>query len=563
MILSYLDESSHPFSDIVVILPPNVEVPKFTLKDTTITVHFYHRKESEHDYSDLCSAPVSSNWFMMTNSYHRLARKVTIMMERGRGMTRPVIPFVYADNDNCYKFHSCSDAMKSSRLINLFFDNRYVVDFDMVYHTEKRDEFCNFLNQRNSLNRSQRTTQSRSEIKRSEVRPSASAYLAFIHKNYQVNGMYKLVDKEKFGSRKIFVQVIPYPDTNEEQNIVVDNNDRHHRFLQTLGQNSTGCDVFDNQEDCMNGGAECDWRPNFNSCYSKYSGRPEDECTNNISPDSDFEYMTMTLNGSRILSPRAVVLWENVTNEFVLEYIREKYNVNEPLEMDTLLLCQNGVSDAKRRGLQISSNASSNTILYKQRIFGEIESNWINLREVLSQPFQQKSDIEQYITKLKESEASDSGKWFEFGSLFEISGVQKFLNNSTSAPSLGPSQLPSLAPSKHNDTPVSNKMLIFFSLGIVVGLIVCIFICIIVIWRKVRRSSSEDSFVYTERNNQPISGYDAGDIYIDGNIYSSDGFVSIDLNDMTDLYDLNGGCIDEESNSSPLDAFDYLFQSSR
>ena len=550
----------------MVILPPSVQVPKFTLQDTSVTVHFYHRKESERDYSDLCSAPVSSKWFMMTNSFHRLVRKATIMMERGGGMTRPVIPFVDADYDNCYKFHSCIDAMKSSKLINSSFDNRYVVDFDMVYHTERRDEFCSFLNKRNSSNRSQRSpraTRAENEIEKSEIRPSASAYLAFIDIQDQINDIYKLVDKQKFGSRKMFVQVIPYPDINEQEIIVLDKNDRHHRFLQSSAENSTGCNVFDTKEDCLNGGAECNWRPNFSSCYSKNDGRSEDECTKNISPDSNFEYITMTLNGSRSLSPRAVLLWENVTNQFVSEYIREKYTITDALEMDTSLLCQNGVSDNNRRELQISPNVVSNTIIYKQRIISEFESNWINPKEVLSQPFQQKSDIERYITKLKEAEASGSGKSSEFGSLFEISDVKKFLSTSTSAPSPQPSKLPSLSPSNHNDNQISTNKLIFFSLGIVVGLIICIFICIFIIWRKIRRTRSDDSFVYTERNNRPISGFNAGNIYVDGTTYSSDGFVSIDLNDMTNLYDLNGGCIDEESNSSPLDAFDSLFQSSR
>ena len=496
-----MDKSFHPFSDIIVMLPPGVKTPDYTMNDSSVNVQFYHRKETEKDYYDLCNAPVNSPWFVMTNSYHRVVRKVALMASRDGGKLRPVIPYVSANYENCYRFSSCARTMEASKSINKFFDKRYVVDFDMVFHTESRAEFCNFLADKKSFGE---TSNEYGINKEDNIdRPTASTYLAFLSLKNQVDDLYKLVDKQKFGSRKMFLQAIDYPETDGSDQVLPSKITSYRRFLQAVSSNSTGCDSFDNEEDCLNGGSNCRWRPNFNSCYADNNGGNDDECTNSIIPDPDFKYVNMKLDGVGKLSPSAVATWENVTSDFVSDYLKNTYNADDGLEMETSMLCQNGVRQSNRRRLQTSPTSSTNNIVYKQRIVGEFESDGRDLRELLTEPFQNSSKTDQYITKLKEKEIAENGNASEFGSLKEIDDIQDIVvNNSTSAPSMMPSQIPSTAPTKENNSNKDPIKLILIISGVVIGLLLCIILCLVVIWVKLRKkSNSQDQDVHEEQQD--------------------------------------------------------------
>ena len=501
-------------------LPPGVKTPDYTMNDSSVDVQFYHRKETEQDYYDLCHTPVNSPWFVMTNSYHRVVRKVALMADRDGGKVRPVIPYVTADHENCYRFSSCTRTMEASKSINKYFDDRYVVDFDMVYHTESRDEFCNFLADKESLSK----TSNEYGINKEDTvdRPTASTYLAFLGLTKSIDDLYKLIDKQKFGSRKIFLQAIEYPETDESDQVLPTKIISYRRFLQATSSNSTGCDSFDNEEGCLNGGSNCRWRPNFNSCYTDNNGGNDDECTNSISPDPNFEYVNMKLDGVGILSSSAVSAWENVTSDFVSDFLKNTYSADDGLEMETSMLCQNGVRQSNRRRLQTSPASPTNNIVYKQRIIGEFESDGRDLRELLAEPFQNSSNTEQYITKLKEKEIAENGNASEFGSLKEISDIQNIVvNNSTSAPSVmsskAPSAAPSTAPTKENESNNDQIKFILIISGVVIGLLFCIILCLFVIWLKLRKKSNCEDVPEEQQDDVSMSALHAVTLYDRGN----------------------------------------------
>lgn len=101
-LLSQIDGGNHPFSTIVLMLPQGIEPPSSAnqVRSATVTVH--SREESEPDWMDLCTAPIDTPWFMMTNSYHRVRPNVTLMVADGK----PLIPFVPATEEYCLKFPS-------------------------------------------------------------------------------------------------------------------------------------------------------------------------------------------------------------------------------------------------------------------------------------------------------------------------------------------------------------------------------------------------------------------------------------------------------------------------
>lgn len=76
-LLSHLDEKDHPFSEVVVMLPPNVEAHDDYGNFTSVPTHAQHRDNA--DYMDMCEADVKTEWFMLTNSYHHVANHVDLM----------------------------------------------------------------------------------------------------------------------------------------------------------------------------------------------------------------------------------------------------------------------------------------------------------------------------------------------------------------------------------------------------------------------------------------------------------------------------------------------------
>lgn len=465
-------------------LPLSVDIPVFKHNEKELKVKFYRRKETEKDYFDMCSAPVETTWFAMTNSYHRVVRKATQMLKRDGDKIKPVVPFVFTNYENCLKYSSCAKKMKVTESINKNDEGRYVLDFEMVYNTEKRDEFCNFMTKRKELLLSRQELEPRHE--NSFEQPSATAYLAYLSLNSEAQYIYDLVDKAKFGSRKMFVQVIPYPELQHE---VTDDPESFQRFLvEDNSKNVTECDKYDSEEECLNGGPNCKWRPNFDSCYTDNTG--DNEC--NIIPletDSQFEYASMELDGIGKLSANTILTWEKTTSDFVANFIADRYDVSNDFSMETSLLCQNPISE-RRRKLQ-NSPTKSNIILYRQRVVGNVELDGVEFKEIILEPFQEQSNADQYTTMLKDRDIAENGNSSDFVTLEKISNLKTI--EISNPPSRIPSQMPSNSPSTspptvYTLTPTNTfesneqiKTTLLFTAVIVASVLITL-ICIAAIW---------------------------------------------------------------------------------
>jgi hypothetical protein len=89
-LIQNLDNKDHPFSEVIVMVPPAALMHDDYDEMTVVPVRTQHR--GAPDFMDLCEADVKTDWFMMTNSYHHVARHVDLMFTPGGKST--VITFV-------------------------------------------------------------------------------------------------------------------------------------------------------------------------------------------------------------------------------------------------------------------------------------------------------------------------------------------------------------------------------------------------------------------------------------------------------------------------------------
>ena len=80
-LIKNLDEKAHPFSEVVVMVPPVAGSHDDYDQMTDVPVRTQHR--GAPDFMDLCEADIKTEWFMITNSYHHVARHVDLMFTPG------------------------------------------------------------------------------------------------------------------------------------------------------------------------------------------------------------------------------------------------------------------------------------------------------------------------------------------------------------------------------------------------------------------------------------------------------------------------------------------------
>jgi hypothetical protein len=111
-----LDEKDHPFSEVVVMVPPVAGSHDDYDELTSVPVRMQHR--GAPDFMDLCEAEVKTEWFMITNSYHQVARHVDLMFTPGK--FQPVIPFTPATLAFCFKFPYCKETINLAQVNALY-----------------------------------------------------------------------------------------------------------------------------------------------------------------------------------------------------------------------------------------------------------------------------------------------------------------------------------------------------------------------------------------------------------------------------------------------------------
>jgi len=264
-LIKNLDEKDHPFSEVIVMAPPVVGAHDDYDQMTNVKVTTQHR--GAPDFMDLCEADVKTDWFMITNSYHNVARHVDLMFTPGT--FKPVIPFTPATYPFCFKFPYCKETISLAQRINPGHD-KVVLDMDMLYNTKERNAFCQEWREENGeegedlYKNQQRRLMFRKKII-GPPGPTGTSYLAWLTKNGK-DGMYKMTDRALYGARPPFIKVF----AKEEKLDGMSEDELVKRVGMTMLNNSTdddcNCGAIETEAECEGSPVGCIWRPLFESC---------------------------------------------------------------------------------------------------------------------------------------------------------------------------------------------------------------------------------------------------------------------------------------------------------
>ncbi|KAL7535270.1 hypothetical protein ACHAXR_010651 [Thalassiosira sp. AJA248-18] len=263
-LIKNLDEKDHPFSEVVVMVPPVAGAHEDYKDMTDVPVRTQHR--GAPDFMDLCEADIQTDWFMITNSYHSVSRHVDTMFTPGS--FKPVVPFTPATYAFCFKYPYCKETVNLAQRINPGHD-KVILDMDMLYNTEARNAFCKEWKEENGdegeelYKHQQRRLMFRKKII-GPPGPTGTAYFAWLVKNGK-DGMYKMTDRSLYGARPPFVKVF----AKEEKLDGMSEDELAKRVGITLLDNSTDCNcgAFETEVDCEESIIGCQWRPLFESCH--------------------------------------------------------------------------------------------------------------------------------------------------------------------------------------------------------------------------------------------------------------------------------------------------------
>eukprot|EP00986_Skeletonema_menzelii_P007331 scaffold2854_cov140-Skeletonema_menzelii.AAC.7 len=265
-LIKNLDSKDHPFSRVIIMIPPSINNAHDYSMYTSVPVSLQFRDKP--DFMDLCSADVTTEWFMITNSYHQVSRHVDLMFTPG--MFVPVVPFTPASYPFCLKFPYCKETIHLAQRWNP--DHTQVVqDMDMLYNTQQRNAFCKEWVERNGEDGE--NLYAKHQPIRYQLRgdkligpkgPTGSDYLAYLGRERR-DGMYKMTDRSLYGARAPFVKVY----RKEEKLDGMSEDELVRRLGMTLMSNTTecSCDRFETETDCLDSGLGCQWRALFESCH--------------------------------------------------------------------------------------------------------------------------------------------------------------------------------------------------------------------------------------------------------------------------------------------------------
>merc|ERR1740124_552307 len=196
-LLSKIDASTHPFSKVILMVPHNMashDINRLSSIQTNINVSIQKRNEN---FMDICNARVDTEYFMITNSYHVVSPQVDLLFTKD-SRRLPVIPFTQADQGDCLEFQPCVEAYQKSKQ----FDKQSTIlvqDFDMLFKTDLRDEFCSVWRKR---------YQKESVHVEDVGTPTATTYTSFLSMRGILGKFYDFTDRSIFGKRDNFRRFI-------------------------------------------------------------------------------------------------------------------------------------------------------------------------------------------------------------------------------------------------------------------------------------------------------------------------------------------------------------------
>mmetsp|Transcript_16549 Transcript_16549/g.20229 ORF Transcript_16549/g.20229 Transcript_16549/m.20229 type:complete len:735 (+) Transcript_16549:161-2365(+) len=206
-LLSHLDDVKHPFSNALVMVPSDIsKQSSFHLSHISSMTPIALQKRDADDF-DFCNAPITTDWFMITNAYHDFASHfVDLLFSNRRNGTIAIVPSVPLTQQNCLDFESCYAIHKKSTEL---FDHQgtetyFVRDFDMIFNTKMRNEFCEYWYE-NAIN-------TETEIQRRRYFSTSGLisipYLAFLDNKGVRDEYYELTDMN--GWRNVFKRIVSF-----------------------------------------------------------------------------------------------------------------------------------------------------------------------------------------------------------------------------------------------------------------------------------------------------------------------------------------------------------------
>ena len=409
-LLSHLEDGSHPFSNIVVMIPSGSDAPDLEV-ELPIPITYHNRNDDEFDYMDLCSATtaVPTDYYMLTNSYHRVRPNATPMMTNDG---RLVIPFAPTTEEYCFRHPSCVKNMEHAQSLSPTYQ-KVVQDYDMIYETQFVQEMCSVWKEMHGVNGRRLLSTNISGPTADEApqtppaAPSAMAYVAFLEGLGAADEVFSFSDATQYGTRPIFVRIPTLSNIQGNRRLAAVGN--------STNSTSTGCTVEVTQDDCLDSPLDCEWRSLFDSCHDK----PPSDSGNNA-----FHNLSMNLIGVGSLSEEEMIVWQDSTSSFVSSF----YDLDRADDVETIILSQTVTEPGRNRRILTET---TNIIKYKQRYVTEsaaskateaIQASGTSLAESLSSPFESSSDIASYVSLLQDN-AEDALGVSAFSTIESVSEV--------------------------------------------------------------------------------------------------------------------------------------------
>jgi len=169
-----------------------------------------------------------------------------------QGVYKAVVSFVRPDYESCYGYSTCARDIEIAQAISPGFDSVYQ-DFDFIFHTKSRDQYCDFL--------SSNTTWTDF--------PSATSYVAYLEKRGIMEELYIRADRNVVGSRRMFLPLDwSTPPTPTRRHLAANND--------TTSYHSYACSAQRTKGECLSL-PECSWRAEPHSCHARVSRATADQ----------------------------------------------------------------------------------------------------------------------------------------------------------------------------------------------------------------------------------------------------------------------------------------------
>jgi len=205
-LLDIMNADSHPFSDIVVMLTgkahsPATQAHQDDIKSANVgTPVITQLRLPDKTRLDICEADVSTQWFMIVGDKYSIAEDMELLVTPD-GSNRPLQGGVDSNSEHCLDYKVCRDTMARAHLVYPELD-LYFLSSDVLYNTEMRDSFCNYLTSPKYEKDSQ-LTPFRHGVDASDTVISTQ-YFAFLYKRNTVHSTYVIKDQAKLGIGRKF-----------------------------------------------------------------------------------------------------------------------------------------------------------------------------------------------------------------------------------------------------------------------------------------------------------------------------------------------------------------------